>query len=145
MKQKLLIGFTAAVLSFAHMAHADFTFYSGTNTCDEIPGNWSGSGKANNWLIGECVYDGSGTIGALDKDGRFNIAVESDKRSGSMVCPDHNSTKLKGTCVNGTVTINTEYGNLNGIFSKTSGSAKGKLSVSPGMDVDVSIQFKRVG
>ncbi|KTD67241.1 MULTISPECIES: hypothetical protein [Legionella] len=145
MKQKLLIGFTAVALSLAHMAHADFTFYSGANNCDEIPGNWAGSGKATNWLIGECAYNGSGTLGELDTNGSFDIEVSADKSSGSFVCPDHNTTKLKGVCVNGKVTIKTEYGNLSGIFSKTSGSAKGTLSVSPGMDVDVSIQFKRVG
>ncbi|WP_392537523.1 hypothetical protein [Legionella sp. 227] len=145
MKQKLLIGFTVAALSFAHIANADFTFNSGSNSCDDISGNWSGSGKASNWLIGECVYNGAGTVSAVDKEGNLNIEVTADKRSGSLVCPDHNTTQLKGICVNGTVTIKTEYGNLSGIFSKTSGSAKGRLTVSPGMDVDVSIQFKRVG
>lgn len=118
MKLKLLIGFTAAALALAHVAHADFTFYSGANTCENVPGNWSGSGKATNWLIGECVYNGAGTISALDMDGNFSIEVNSDKRSGSLVCPEHNTTKLKGVCVNGVVTIKTEYGNLNGIFQK---------------------------
>ncbi|PWY56466.1 hypothetical protein DGG96_02380 [Legionella qingyii] len=145
MKQKLLIGFTAVSLTFASISHADFTFYSGSSNCEDIPGNWSGSGKASNWLIGECVYNGAGTVGALDSAGNFPIEVNADKRSGSIMCPRHNTTKLRGICVNGTVTIKTEYGNLNGIFSKNSGSANGKLTVSPGMDVDVAIQFKRVG
>lgn len=143
MKQKLLIGFTAAALSFASLSHADFTFYSGANMCGDVPGNWAGSGKASNWLI-ECAYDGAGTVSTLDSAGNFTIEVNADKRSGSLVCPSHNTTKLKGVCVNGTVTIKTEYGNLNGIFTKNSGSAKGKLTVSPGIALDVAIQFKRV-
>lgn len=145
MKQKLLIGFTAAVaaLFFINMAHADFTFYSEMNKCEDVPGNWAGSGKASNWLI-ECSYNGAGTVSALDDAGNFAIEVDADKRSGSFMCPDHHSTRLKGTCVNGRVTIKTEYGNLSGIFTKNSGSAKGSLNVSPGIDVDVAIQFKRV-
>ncbi|QMT59867.1 hypothetical protein [Legionella sp. PC997] len=144
MKQKLLIGFTAVALTFASISYADFTFYSGSNNCEDIPGNWAGSGKASNWLIGECHYNGAGIVGAVDTTGHFAIEVNADKRSGSLICPEHHSTKLRGICVNGTVTIKTEYGNLNGIFSQNSGSAKGKLTVSPGMDVDVAIQFKRV-
>ncbi|KTD73705.1 hypothetical protein [Legionella tucsonensis] len=143
MKQKLLIGFTVAALSFATISHADFTFYSSANSCEDVPGNWAGSGKASNWLI-ECVYNGSGTVSALDSAGNFKIEVSADKRSGSILCPDHHTTKLEGVCVNGTVTIKTEYGNLNGIFTKNSGSAKGALNISPGVDVDVAIQFKRV-
>ncbi|MCW8444093.1 hypothetical protein OQJ19_01190 [Fluoribacter gormanii] len=144
MKQKIIIGFTAVALTIASISHADFTFYSGSSKCEDVPGNWAGSGKASNWLIGECVYNGSGTVGALDSAGNFAIEVNADKRSGSVLCPSHNTTKLRGICVNGTVTIKTEYGNLNGVFSKNSGSANGKLTVSPGMDVDVAIKFNRV-
>ncbi|HHF7365234.1 TPA: hypothetical protein ACPSKY_000327 [Legionella bozemanae] len=143
MKQKLLIGFTVVALSFATISHADFTFYSSANSCDDVPGNWIGSGKASNWLI-ECVYNGSGTVSTLDSAGNFNIEVSADKRSGSILCPDHHTTKLMGVCANGAVTIKTEFGNLNGIFTKNSGNAKGRLNVSPGVDVDVAIQFRRV-
>ncbi|STY28873.1 Uncharacterised protein [Legionella wadsworthii] len=142
MKLKLLFGVTAAALFFTSLTHADFTFYSGTSSCEDVPGSWVGSGKASNWLI-ECFYNGAGTISTLDNAGNFNIEVNADKRSGSLVCPDHNYTKLRGTCVNGTVTIKTEYGNLNGNFSKNSGTSKGTLSVAPGVDVNVAIEFKR--
>lgn len=145
MKRKLLIGLAVASMSFTGMSYADFTFYSSSTACEDAPGNWVGSGKAYNWLIGECVYNGSGTVGPVDSAGNFSLEVIANKRSGSFVCPEHTTTKLNGVCINGVVKIKTEYGDLAGNFTKTTGNAKGSLTVSPGIDVDVSVQFNRAG
>lgn len=143
MKKKLLIGLTVVTLSFTSISYANFTFYSGSTNCEDISGVWSGSGKASNWLIGECVYNGSGTVGSVDGAGNFKLEVSADKHSGNFMCPDHATKKLTGVCLNGVVKIKTEFGDLVGDFSQNTGNAKGKLSVSPGIDVDVSILFNR--
>jgi hypothetical protein len=142
MKRILINGFIAATLSFATMAHADFTFRLNTKDgCDYLAGKWFGTGKASNWFLGECIYHGSGTISGLDNMGRFTAEVKADKDSGSGLCPEHTTKQVKGICFNGVVRIKTEYGHLDGNFSQYSGDAKGNLSVAPGMSADVEVQF----
>lgn len=127
------------------MSHADAIFYSSlANACEYISGHWAGTGKASNWVLGDCIYHGAGTVSSLDATGHFKIEVASDKDSGSILCPNHATKQLTGICLNGVVTIMTEYGNMTGSFSQNSGSAKGTLSVAPGMNADVVIQFQRV-
>ncbi|KTC83839.1 hypothetical protein [Legionella brunensis] len=145
MKKNLLIGFIAA-MSFAGVLHADFTFYaSDSNTCEYVAGQWVGKGKASNWLLGECVYQGSGTVGPVDSQGNFTLEVTADKNSGNILCPDHAHKELSGTCNNGVVKIITEYGNLSGNFSRNAGDAKGKLTVAPGVSADITVRFQRAG
>lgn len=144
MKGKLYIGYMIIALSLTNAAYADFTFYSSTNNCNNVSGNWKGSGTASNWLI-ECAYEGSGTISGLAHDGGFKLDVEAHKISGSGLCPQHTKHSLTGVCVNGVVTVKTEYGNLSGYFSTDSGSSNGTLTVAPGIEVDVAIQFHRQG
>ena len=145
MKRILLIGLTTAALSFATISHADATLHSHVaNACEYISGYWMGTGKASNWVLGECIYHGSGTIGPVNDAGNFKIEITSDKDSGSLLCPSHTKKQLTGVCVNGVVTIRIEYGNLAGHFSQNAGDAKGTLSVAPGMSADVVVQFQRV-
>jgi hypothetical protein len=145
MKQNLLLGFVAVTMSFANMSHADFTFRSNlSNACESISGQWSGSGKASNWLLGECIYNGSGKISTLDSTSHFTIDVAADKVSGSFLCPNHTTKLISGVCANGMVTIVTEYGNLAGSFLSDSGDAKGTLSIAPGLSAEVLIQFLRL-
>lgn len=141
MKRNLLIGLV--ILFFMPMAYAEFSLYSTTGSCESVPGHWLGRGKASSWLLGTCKYHGWGTIAALDSTGHFTLNVSADKDSGSFVCPNHASEKLQGVCVNGVVTIMTDYGSLKGSFSQDSGDAKGKLTVSPGMEANISLQFQR--
>ncbi|CEK10401.1 hypothetical protein [Legionella hackeliae] len=144
MKRRLL-GFIAAGL-FASVSHADFIFHSNSSSvCADVPGHWTGRGKANNWLIGECKYHGSGIISALDGAGHFKIEVSADKDSGTSLCPKHAYEELTGSCTNGVVTIKTQYGSLAGNFSRNAGDAKGTLSVGPGMSADVVVRFERAG
>lgn len=146
MKRNLQLAFIAAIMSFTSMSHAEFIFHLNTpNACDSISGHWSGKGRATNWLLGECSYHGSGEISTVDSTGHFTVNVTADKDSGSPFCPAHSTEKLNAVCANGVVTVKTEFGNLVGNFSDTSGSAKGTLTVSPGMDADVSIKFQRAG
>jgi len=144
MKRILLVGFSAALFSFTHVSYANYNFHSGQpNACEYIAGQWSGSGKATNWML-ECTYHGSGFSSSLDAAGNFTIDVVADKDSGSFLCPSHAEKHLMGNCQNGDVTIITEYGNMIGSFTKNTGEAKGTLSVAPGMSADVTLQFQRV-
>ncbi|MCL9684349.1 hypothetical protein [Legionella maioricensis] len=145
MKKILLMGLTAATLSFTPVSQADITVHSNTpDACEYIAGHWAGTGKASNWVIGECIYHGAGTVSTVDNTGSFKIEVTSNKDSGSLLCPAHAKKRLTGTCINGVVTIKTEYGDLAGHFSQNSGDAKGTLSVARGISADVVIQFQRV-
>lgn len=146
MKRNVLMGIMAVTMSFMNMSHADFTFHSNDpNACEYVAGHWSGTGKAHNWLLGDCVYYGLGTASILDNAGNFIMEVTADKDSGSFLCPNHSSKRLSGVCVNGVVTVMTQYGNLAGNFLSNSGEASGTLSVASGMSADVMIQFLRVG
>ena len=146
MKRIIVIGSTVAALAFMNVVHADFTFHSSTvDACERISGFWSGTAKVKNWLIGECVYNGSGVTSSVDSSGKFKLDVSADKNSGSFICPKHAETQLLANCNNGNVTITTDYGNLNGYFSENTGNAQGALTVSPGIKADISIQFQRVG
>ncbi|KTD10654.1 hypothetical protein Lgra_1620 [Legionella gratiana] len=144
MKGKSFIGLMVSALSLTTAAHADFTFYSSTNDCKNVSGNWKGAGTAthNRWI--KCHYEGSGTISELDSAGNFTLEVEARKLSGSTFCPSYTKHALTGVCTNGQVTVKTEYGNLTGNFSTNSGSSNGTLTVLPGIDVDVEILFQRV-
>jgi hypothetical protein len=142
--KRTIIAFTAALLSFPGLSQASFIFnLADPNSCDTISGHWSGTGKASNWLLGDCVYHGSGDVSTLDSTGHFSVAVNADKDSGSPFCPDHAGQTLNAMCSNGVVTIKTEFGSLSGTFTNNTGTAKGTLSVSPGLDADVSIKFTR--
>lgn len=146
MKRILFMGLTVTTLLFSNLSQAAFTFHSSMpNACQDIAGQWSGKGKATNWLIGDCVYHGSGSTSTINATGNFTVKVSVDKDSGNFLCPKHVTQQLTGVCTNGNVTIKTEYGNLKGSFSQTGGNAKGTLSVAPGMDADVTMQFQRVG
>ncbi|MDX1837034.1 hypothetical protein DIZ81_05010 [Legionella taurinensis] len=145
MKRNRIIGFMA-MMSLANWSYADFTFYSNSlNQCESIAGNWAGKGMASSWLTGECHYHGAGKVSAVNSNGQFSIELAVDKDSGSFICPSHTTRQLSGTCRNGVVTIQTEYGNLNGHFSESTGNASGTLTVSPGMSAEVSVQFYRNG
>ncbi|KTD06926.1 hypothetical protein [Legionella jamestowniensis] len=144
MKPYLLIGFMLAALSFTSQIYANFILRSASPTvCEDIPGRWHGHGKATNWLIGECKYHGRGSLSSLDSSGYFRIEVTADKDSGSVLCPKHAHEELKGSCIDGVVTIMTNYGNLAGHFSPTQGKAQGTLSVGAGMSAEVLVVFER--
>ncbi len=142
MKRNIFLGLIGAVL-LSTGAYADYSFrLASPDTCDSIAGNWSGKGEASAWFLGTCKYHGVGTVGPLVED-HFTVHVSADKKSGSALCPDHASEQINAVCKNGVVTIKTEFGSLKGNFSSNSGSAKGTLSVSPGIEADVFIQFYR--
>jgi hypothetical protein len=89
------------------------------------------------------MYRGSGTASAIDAAGNFTADLTADRYSGSSLCPDHAAEHLTGVCRNGKVVITTNYGKLDGDFSKNGGTAKGTVTISPGINVDLSIQFQR--
>lgn len=143
MNNRLFLGFSI-FLFFINTSYADYSFrLNDPSGCNAISGKWSGKGKATNWLLGSCVYHGTGTVSAVDSAGNFTAQVTADKDSGSGLCPNHATEQLKAVCVNGIVTIKTEFGSLRGNFSATKGTASGTLSVSPGLDAEISIQFFR--
>lgn len=146
MKQLLVIGFTATIMSFTTLSYANFSFHSAdANACEHITGEWVGTGKASNWFIGECIYRGSGNASTLDASGNFSVTVVADKQSGSIFCPAHTTKQLNGNCFNGDVQFITEYGAIKGTFADNQGEASGTLTVSPGIHIDVGLNFNRVG
>lgn len=133
-----------AILLFPLVSHAHITLSSlDGNSCASIPGNWFGKGKATNWLIGTCTYHGDGAISALDNKGRFTITVSAHKDAGSFVCPKETTEQLSGICDNGVVTLQTAYGDIKGDFNTSSGTARGKLTVSAGIDAEIELSFYR--
>ena len=124
--------------------YAEYSFsLDNPESCESIAGSWSGKGKATNWLLGSCTYHGSGIVSAVDSTGHFSVRTTADKDYGNKLCPEHATEQLNGVCLNGVVTIKTDFGSLKGNFSENNGSAKGTLSVSPGIDADVSIHLFR--
>lgn len=144
MKRALIAGLSIIILSLTNQSYAHSTLYSNDpNACEHVAGQWVGTGTASNWFLGECAYHGSGSISPLDDTNKFTVDLSVDKNSGSFLCPGHVHKVISGTCLNGTVTLNTEYGDLTGIFSQESGEANGTLTVSPGINATISIQFQR--
>ncbi|CEG55814.1 hypothetical protein [Legionella fallonii] len=144
MKERLLLVLMTVMLCYTNLSHADYIFHSNnTNSCEHISGSWAGKGQAYNWILGSCKYHGSGTVSIPDKDGNFAITVSAYKDSGSSLCPNHSAKQLHGVCINGEVTIHTEFGNLLGTFSEHEGNAQGTLYVAPGIDAKIEIQFQR--
>ncbi len=146
MKDRLLQGLIAVVLCYTNLSHADSILHSNsTNSCEHISGQWAGTGQAYNWMMGSCKYHGSGTVSTPDLEGNFTITVNASKDSGSIFCPNHSTKQLHAVCINGIATIHTEFGNLLGSFSEKEGNAQGTLSVAPGMEAKIEIEFQRAG
>jgi hypothetical protein len=145
MNINLFLGILAAILLVSGVSHADYSFHlSGSNAvCEDILGDWSAKGKATNWLLGSCTYHGTGTVSPVDSDGHFTAQVTAYKDYGTSLCPKHFSEQINATCVDAVVTVKTDFGRLKGTFSGTSGSASGTLSVSSGINANVSIKFFR--
>ena len=114
------------------------------NACEHISGYWEGSGKASHWMIGECLYHGSGLVSSVDHNGALSAELIVEKDSGSFLCPARVKKHLKGSCNNSNVSIITPYGDLIGIFSENQGHSHGKLKISSGINVNVSIHFSRL-
>ena len=132
------------MLCYTHLSHADYILHSNSsNSCEHISGQWSGTGQAYNWMLGHCKYHGSGVVSTPDPEGNFTITVNAYKDSGSILCPSHSIRQLHAKCINGMVTIHTEFGNLLGNFSENDGNAQGTLSVAPGVEAKVEIEFQR--
>ncbi len=143
MKANRLLGILSALV-ITIPVHADYSFHlEGSANCNQIEGVWSGKGRLKNWVIGTCIYRGTGTVGPLDDSGHFTVYGTADKEYGTSLCPAHASQQLTAVCSNGVITIKTEYGKMQGTFTENSGSAKGTLSVTPGVEADVSLQFYR--
>lgn len=144
MKQGIMLGLISATVLLAGTAYADFSFrLTDSDDCSQLSGDWSGKGSASSWFLGRCDYHGTGTISPLGQNGALSVQVTVDKDSGSPLCPPHASERLDAVCSNGVVTIKTQFGSIKGMFTPTSGNASGTLSVSPGLEADVSIKMYR--
>lgn len=133
-------GLSILLIALTSSAYASFSFHA--NSCNDISGDWAGSGEATNWLI-DCNYHGTGQIGAVDENGNFILYVNVDKDQGSFVCPSHREETLKGTCHNGNIVIDTNHGNLTGTVTHNYGEANGTISIAPGVSADVVIKLQR--
>lgn len=129
---------------FASISQANFTIYSNNvSDCNSLAGQWSGTGTAYSWIIGTCVYQGSGVLSFVDDMGHLTVQFDAEKKSGGFLCNKNLNQTLPGVCTNGVVTLTTDYGNLTGNFTETSGEASGTLSVLPGIKADISLKFQR--
>lgn len=137
-----LVFFSALLLSSSTFAHMSFKLLD-SKSCDSLEGQWTGKGKATNWLVGTCVYNGTGVVYPSDSKGVSTVQVTADKESGSFLCPNHTTENLKAVCSNGLISVKTQYGNINGTITPRSGQASGTLVVGPGIEAEVSLQFSR--
>lgn len=145
MKKGFVFGVAITLLSFASLSHANIIIHSySANSCDDLAGEWTGTGKASNWAIGKCVYHGAGQLKNVDTAGNFILDLSVDKDSGSILCPAHTTAHMSGHCSDGRVTLITDYGHLTGDVANGSGHANGTLTVSPGITADVDIQLQKV-
>lgn len=139
-----LLGCVSAAALLTGSVYANYSFMlEDSSDCSTISGGWSGRGKAHNWLLGSCTYHGKGTVSSVDSNGRFFAQVEVDKDHGVGLCPQHVTERIDAQCVNGLVTVKTDFGSLRGTFTSNSGKASGVLSVAPGIEADVTIQLSR--
>lgn len=143
MKSKVFLGVIGALV-INTVSYADYSFrLADAESCNTITGTWTGTAKASSWFLGTCVYHGTGVVSSVDSSGHFTIQATADKDSGSILCPEHGAERVNAVCSNGLVTVQTEFGTLNGSFTSNAGSAEGTLSVSPGIEANVSAQFRR--
>ena len=144
MKPNIFLGLISATILLTSTSYADYSFrLNSSESCNSISGPWAGKGSASSWFIGRCDYHGKGIVSTVDENGHFTVQVNVDKDSGSPLCPPHASEQFNAVCKNGMVTIKTEFGSLKGTFTSNRGNASGTLSVSPGLEADVSIQMYR--
>jgi hypothetical protein len=144
MKKAFVVSMTLAVMSFASLTNADIVMHAfGADSCKELAGKWMGTGKATNWIIGQCVYRGTGNIANIDAAGNFLLDIKTHKESGSLLCPQQVAAVLPGTCVNNTVKLITDYGHLNGSITGNMGTATGSLKILAGVTADVVIDLQR--
>jgi hypothetical protein len=139
--KKIVLFSSILLFSFSNISSA--SFYMTTTSCDNISGVWTGSGTASNWVL-NCHYHGEAIIKSVNQSGQISLDIKIDKDSGSLLCPNHETAQLMGFCQAGQMTILTNYGNLNGNIVGNRGSAKGKLSLSPGLSANVTIELQHV-
>lgn len=132
------------MLLLAVSAYADYSFHlDEPHTCDAIVGSWSGKGRATNWIVGTCKYNGIGIISSIDNAHHFSLHVNAKKDHGGYMCPAHAAEQLDFTCVNGLITIKTDSASMRGTMSSNKGSASGVINIAPGMEAKIALQFSR--
>lgn len=144
MKKMIWVAWTVKTVLFCPLSYANYTIeLNNVDACHSIAGTWVGKGKATNWIIGTCKYHGEGMLGNIDNAGRFTITASAHKDYGNALCPQRVKQVLNAVCINGVMSVKTDYGSLRGVLNEMTGSANGTLSLSPGMDAKVSLQFSR--
>lgn len=126
MKFKALALCVALNLGLISVAHADIIIYapyaSNGDNCDIIAGKWTGSGKATEWGVINCVYNGSVTIEtSTPADGNINLkdlTLKLDSSQSSFICPTTETLQLSGQCHNGKIIIQNDMAKLNGDLSE---------------------------
>jgi hypothetical protein len=132
MKRKVLIALAATQLAlFSSFAHADIVFSVSPDVCNNLGGNWNGSGSISALSgIVKCSYTGNATIPDQSDYHSFNMHVLLNKTSGAKICPATEDLTLVGGCNAGTLTLTTTEANLSGnLDTPTHGTVKGTLTV----------------
>lgn len=95
-------------------------------SCDNLTGNWGGSGNFKSGIL-SCEYTGSGTVDGADS---FTAKLHLEKKSGGRFCIGKYDVILTGTCANGALVIDTSEFKLNGSIQGDSIHLGGQL-ISP--------------
>ncbi len=118
-------------------SHADIIFQSskaGLNACDNIDGNWTGTGVVTAKVLGikiTCKYQGTGIVTNTDPY-KFNLDV--DLKSSSAICPNTKKV-IAGFCdpVARLIVLSSADAELSGHISEDGRSADditGKVSIT---------------
>lgn len=88
---------------------------NGTDACDTLPGNWSGTGQLTAFDGTQCMYTGVGNISKEASAGQFHIDMNLQAQSGQKsICISPGNTPLEATCSAGVINITTSGITLNG-------------------------------
>lgn len=105
--------------------------------CSQIYGSWKGNAEIATLPV-HCKYDGHADVRAADKNGRFNIRVDLHPKSGFWFCPKTDAFNLSGTCVAGTIKIDTpDSVRLSGTTDGHSVHVSGDININPKTSVHV--------
>lgn len=143
LKRSWMMSLLLVTLFPLKFAYADVVLMSGVNACQDVVGHWSGTAIVSSRITGDCLYRGNGIVDGIDARGNFSFHLQANKDKGSDICPANVNHTLSANCVNGAITLKTNYGNLTGTMSGKTGHASGKVSFM-GLSAKISVQLQKV-
>lgn len=109
-KKTIFCGLVSIMIS--PLANANIIIHglsaNGEDFCRMANGHWAGDATAT--IVGapkDCIYHADSLVTGSDPT-HLDVSISIDKKSGSLVCPKHESLTLSGQCQNNTLVINTD-------------------------------------